>query len=80
MDEMEKEVTTFALKLLAKPLFRWFSDRLGERRSLILLEIPRPVTPLKKPKKHPKKKSVRRKSPPPFQDGRFCPECGQERR
>jgi hypothetical protein len=81
MDELEKEVTGFALKVLAKPLVRWVSDRLGERHpSLILLEIPRPAISPKKPKKHQKKKSVRRKLPPPSEHGKFCPECGQERR
>jgi len=80
MDEMEKEVTTFALKVLAKPLYRWFSDRFRERRtSLVLLEIPRPIAPAKKPKRHSKKKPTRPKPPLPQQRGRFCPECGQER-
>ena len=80
MDEMEKEVTTLALKALAKPLYRWFSDRLRERHTnLILLEIPRPIALPKKLKK-PKKKSARAKLPLPPRRGRFCPECGQERR
>lgn len=81
MDEMQKEVTKFALKVLAKPLYNWFSNRLSERgSSLILLEIPRLVAPRKKPKKHLKKKATRPKPSPPPQRGRFCPECGQERR
>jgi hypothetical protein len=80
MDDMQREVTKFALKALAKPLYRWFSERVRERRTgFILLEIPRPITPPKKPKKHPKKKAARPKSPPSPR-GPFCPECGQERR
>ena len=81
MEEMEKEVAEFFLKIFAKWLYRWFSDRLRERRTgFILLEIPRPIRFPKKPKKQPKKKAARPKSPPPSQRGRFCPECGQERR
>ena len=81
MDEMQKEVTEFALKVLAKPLYCWFSDRLRERRtSLVLLEIPRPIAPPQKLKKHPRKKPTRPKPPLPERRGRFCPECGKERR
>jgi hypothetical protein len=79
MEEMQNEVAGFVFKLLAKLVYPWLSDLRERRTGLIVLEIPRPFSPPKKPKKHPKKKA-RPKSPPPSQHGRFCPECGQERR
>jgi hypothetical protein len=79
MDEMEKQVAEFFLKVFAKWLYRWLSDSLRERRtSFILLEIPHPSSPPKKPKKHAKKKA-RVRLPLASPRGKFCPECGQER-
>jgi len=87
MEEMEKQAVEFVLKVLAKDAARWFygwwSEFRERRTAYTLLKIPRSISPLpKKTKKHRKKKSAPVPSPPSSaaSHGRFCPECGQEKR
>ena len=86
MDEDQKKFLEFVFRLFGKSAVVWLYQRWSERRSnLILLDIPRVAPPVrKKPakKKHAKKKTMPQVIPPPAanQRGRFCPECGQERR
>jgi len=90
MDENDKQFAEFVLRLFGKGAVVWFYRRwleFRERRSpLILLDIPRP-TPRKKSTTKPAKKRPKKKTPsvlPPSVSaalhGRFCPECGQEKR
>jgi len=87
MEEMEKQAVEFVLKVLAKDAARWFyggwSEFRERRTALTVLDIPRPICPLpKKTKKHRKKKSAPVPPSPSSaaSHGRFCPECGQEKR
>ncbi len=90
MDENDKQFAEFVLRLFGKGAVVWFYRRwleFRERRSpLVLLDIPRP-TPRKKSTTKPAKKRPQKKTPsvlPPSVSaalhGRFCPECGQEKR
>lgn len=87
MDEIEKQAIEFVLKVVAKDAFKWcygWWSRARERRTAYtVLEIPRPIRPVpKKTKKRRKKKSpsVSWQPSSATPHGRFCPECGQEKR